>query len=364
MQAWCAEREREPCEGMRGGLLFVEPRAALHLLQGDGLTLVVCQNQSLRQWPCQVQKRRFVAAERCATTYETLISTLSKYDLEKESLRRDAIGHCWRVPVETRAPTDQESLERLFRTPWQRVIFADAQRLVNRRAQAYAACLALPGRARWAVTNNPMRRRGVDDLLGLFEAVGFPYTAREHHPLGESYYRLRLERLIWEELRAVQQHWVRVPLAADELAKYRALARAAHEAHDRDSWLAARRACVGAARWAWLARFPHRALILTNFDFAAEAAAHGVPYCAHASEVEAALARGSAMTTYAAHRHLALFCEHLVLFDPWFTPQHSAAHEWRLIASDTIEERVDEIALTKQSARDWALGSVCKKQAR
>src|SRR5690348_13524016 len=196
MQAWCRQRESEPIHGITGGLLLIEPQVVDCLLTNR--TLVVGHKQSLERWPCTLQKKHFSASDLCSTTYETLIKVFQKFGLQKESLHKDRQGHLIRRQIGYK-DVEADSLEQLYRTQWQRVILIDAHRLSNRESKAFAACMALPGVCRWAITNNPVHN-SCQDLLGIFQVIGFQYDATLHYPFDKAFDQLDLDQTIWKAL--------------------------------------------------------------------------------------------------------------------------------------------------------------------
>lgn len=402
MLAWMRQRERSAHHGVRGGVLCLsdqddarESVTAELLAEESEPTLVVCAKRALASWqknfpqactlwpasdtlcgPEEREERLFL------TTYDLACRCFREENLAAESEQRiDEIGHRLLLPLQKftlcRGPLV------LYRTPWRRIIFDDAQRLCNDRNLSFAACMALPGQLRWAYTDTPVRNSGLVDVKQLLRVIGFRYQVYLHEPWSACYNEFDLAQLLYsvplseraalrttmvDLLSSEAQRREEYCVAERSSASQRFSASQRSSAPERYS-AAERRLCAcSLAKIEWLSQHFNdceRLLILSSFPEALELVS-GLHECFHLHSTEAfdgsAVASSLAMTyqTFGSLKRLDLSAfDCVLLWDPWYSPEplerilsalgpHGRC--FQMICRDTIEQQVAQIAAQKRNS--------------
>jgi hypothetical protein len=269
-------------------------------------------------------------------------------------------------------------------------VFDDAHRLCNTKAKPFAACMALPGRVRWALTESPMRNHGLGDLLPLLQCVGFRYAVRFHHPFEAAYARLNLSQLLGN-FTMMRASLVTESLPLDDPVRYEALkryvAQLVSDFHsDRATWesvhsamLELRRMCatsLGKAQWTRACRERVQRgtlLVISSFSSALQSLAPELPGNVEQlrggqsqnerSDILARLEAGQLDVFMLTYRLLAsqprlplqsVSCA--VFYDPWWStgPQErlltslpQGALAYQLVCADSVEEHVEHVCWDK-----------------
>jgi SNF2 family DNA or RNA helicase len=208
--------DKGPSNGLCGGMLCLtmglgkSVSAAAHSLTApsEGFpTLIICSKTLMGEWRMQCMRKFFggivkvlylhkdyigekaivgltrekiVEYDFVITTYDVILSAGRKFpEFVEEVLERGDAHSLYKdkvigVNVKTRVQSDDASVGGvcvLFKTPWERVVIDESQRIANPDTVTWRYMMAIYGKFKWCLTGTPIRNY-VSDLWAQLRWVG------------------------------------------------------------------------------------------------------------------------------------------------------------------------------------------------